>query len=120
MNRTIFSNKPPTSLEVMALLFQFKSIFQSIEKIFQVTLHEKCPNEEFFWSIFSYIWTEYGDLLQKFPYSVRLQENTDAFYAVLVLKANQLNENQLPQVFLKFYMNQFSNQLLLFLHFAGL
>ena len=23
---------------------------------------EKCPNTEFFWSIFSGIWTEYGDL----------------------------------------------------------
>ena len=31
----------------------------------------------FFWSVFSCIWTEYGALLRKFPYSVQIQENTD-------------------------------------------
>ena len=31
----------------------------------------------FFWSIFSCIRTEYGDLRNKSPYSVRIQENTD-------------------------------------------
>ena len=31
----------------------------------------------FFWSVFSRIWIEYGDLLHKPPYSVRMRENTD-------------------------------------------
>ena len=31
----------------------------------------------FFWSVFSSIWTEYGNLLGKSPYSFRIQENTD-------------------------------------------
>ena len=31
----------------------------------------------FFWSVFSCIRTEFGDLLRKSPYSVRIQENTD-------------------------------------------
>ena len=31
----------------------------------------------FFWSVFSCIWTEYGDSLRKSPYSVRMQENAD-------------------------------------------
>ena len=31
----------------------------------------------FFWSVFSYIWTEYRDLIRKFPYLVRIQDNTD-------------------------------------------
>ena len=31
----------------------------------------------FFWSVFSRIWTEYGDLLRKSSYSVRMQGNTD-------------------------------------------
>ena len=31
----------------------------------------------FFWSEFSCIQTEYGDLLGKSSYSVRIQENTD-------------------------------------------
>ena len=34
--------------------------------------HEICPNTEFFWSVFSRIWTEYGDLLRKSPYSVQI------------------------------------------------
>ena len=41
------------------------------------TLHEKCPNTGFFWSVFSRIWTEYEDLLHKSPYSVQMRENTD-------------------------------------------
>ena len=52
----------------------------------QLTLREKCPNTDFFWSVFSDIWTEYeflrmwtenGDLRGKSPYSVRILENTD-------------------------------------------
>ena len=31
----------------------------------------------FFWSIFSCIWTEYGDLRIKCPYSVQIRENVD-------------------------------------------
>ena len=31
----------------------------------------------FLWSEFSSIWTEYGDLLRKTPYSVWMRENTD-------------------------------------------
>ena len=31
----------------------------------------------FFWSAFSRIWTEYGDLRSNSPYSVRIRENTD-------------------------------------------
>ena len=31
----------------------------------------------YFWSIFSCIQIEYGDLLRKSPYSIRIQENTD-------------------------------------------
>ena len=32
---------------------------------------------EFFWSVLSRIWTEYGDLLSKYPYSVQIRENKD-------------------------------------------
>ena len=41
------------------------------------TLRKKWPYSEFFWSVFSRIWAEYGDLLPKSPYSVRMWENTD-------------------------------------------
>ena len=42
-----------------------------------ITLGEKCPYLELFWFIFSRIWTEYGEMLRIFPYSVRMRENTD-------------------------------------------
>ena len=40
-------------------------------------LCEKCPYLAFFWSVFSHIRTEYGDLFCKFLFSVRMRENTD-------------------------------------------
>ena len=40
-------------------------------------LREKCPYSEFYWSIFSHIPTEYGEILHISPYSVRMRENTD-------------------------------------------
>ena len=41
------------------------------------TLRKKCPYSELFWSAFSRIRTEYGEILRISPYSVRMQENTD-------------------------------------------
>ena len=37
----------------------------------------KCPYSEFFWSAFSRICTEYGEILGISPYPVRMRENTD-------------------------------------------
>ena len=38
----------------------------------------KCAQiRSYFWFVFACIWTEYGDLLRKSLYSVRIQENTD-------------------------------------------
>ena len=53
---------------------------------------KKVQIRSFFWSVFSRIRTEYGEILSIFPYSVRMQENagkmrtgitpnTDIFYA---------------------------------------
>ena len=36
----------------------------------------KCPYLEFFWSVFSCIRTEYGDIRSESRYSVRMQGNT--------------------------------------------
>ena len=41
------------------------------------SLREKWPNSEFFWFVFSHIWSEYEDILRISPYSVRMRENTD-------------------------------------------
>ena len=64
-------------------------------------LREKCPYSELFWSAFSRIWTEYGEILHVFEYGeilplspriqsecgkirTRITPNTDTFYAVMV------------------------------------
>ena len=43
----------------------------------RLTLHEKCLYSDFFWSAFSRIRIEHGDLLCKFSYLDRIRENTD-------------------------------------------
>ena len=47
----------------------------------KVTLRKKCPYSELFWSVFSRIRTEYGNLLHKSPNSVQMRENTDQEYS---------------------------------------
>ena len=41
------------------------------------SLHKKCPYSEFFWSVFSHIWNEYGKIRSISLYSVQMRENTD-------------------------------------------
>ena len=41
------------------------------------SLHEKCPYSELFWSAFSRIRTEYGEIRSISLYSVRMRENAD-------------------------------------------
>ena len=40
-------------------------------------LYEKCPYFEFFWSVFSRIRTEYGEIRSASPYPDQMRENTD-------------------------------------------
>ena len=56
-------------------LFHLLETFNSLVKL--LTLLEKCPYSEFFWSVFSLIWTEHGEKRRKTP-------NTDTFHAVLI------------------------------------
>ena len=44
---------------------------------YKETLRKKCPYSELFWSAFSRIRTEYGEILPISPYSVRMRENAD-------------------------------------------
>ena len=53
-------------------------------------LRKKCPYSELYWSAFSRIWTEYGEIRSICPYSVQMEKiqtritpNTDTFYAVV-------------------------------------
>ena len=52
--------------------FLFKYIFH-----YYITLREKCQIRGNFWSLFSLIRTEYGEILCISPYSVRMRESTD-------------------------------------------
>ena len=47
-----------------------------------------------FWSVFSCIRTEYGDLLRKSPYSVRIQENADQKKLRIWTLSTQWDRNQ--------------------------
>ena len=42
-----------------------------------LTLRKKWSYSELFWSAFSRIWTEYGEIGSISPYSVRMRENAD-------------------------------------------
>ena len=42
-----------------------------------ITLREKCPHSQFFWSIFSLIRTEYGEMWNISRYSTQMRRNTD-------------------------------------------
>ena len=62
------------------------------------TLREKCPHSEFFWSVFSRIQTEDGDIRSASPYSIWMQENTyqkatnmDTFPTLIATKLEQYN-----------------------------
>ena len=52
-------------------------LIQVFISLFQITLLEKCPYSGFFWSVFSCLRTEYGEMRSISPYSVRIRENTD-------------------------------------------
>ena len=41
------------------------------------SLRKMRPYSELSWSAFSPIWTEYGEILRNFPYSVLIRENMD-------------------------------------------
>ena len=62
-------------------IFMFKDFQEPVIKVALVMIGYHCVKSaqirSFFWSIFSCIRTEYGDLFRKSPYSVWIQENTD-------------------------------------------
>ena len=49
---------------------------------YAVLQREKCPYPEFFWSVFSRIWTEYEEIIRISSYSVWLRENTYSFHTL--------------------------------------
>ena len=61
------------------------------------TLRKKCPYSKLFWSVFSRIRTEYGEILRISSYSVRMRKirtritpNTNTFHAVTTLYSSRV------------------------------
>ena len=63
------------------LLLVFGSQSRTLEGVFfkkgRCPLREKCPYSELFWSVFSRIRTEYGEILRIPPSSFRIWEDAD-------------------------------------------
>ena len=72
----IYTNFFKTAIYRMVLSECF-CIFLSISDLTGFSLREKCPYSELFWSTFSRIWTEYGEIRNTSRYSVRMRENAD-------------------------------------------
>ena len=56
-------------------LVRYKQLSRNVSEI--NSLGERCLYSEFFWSVFSRIWTEYGEISSISPYWARMRENTD-------------------------------------------
>ena len=90
LQRTRIINHPKS----LKINDSFSNVLIHFLKTFSRTNNLHCVKSvlirSFFWSVFFCIRTEYGDLLRKSPYSVRIQENTeqkktpylDTFHAV--------------------------------------
>ena len=59
-------------------MLKLKIVATSTENLdTSLSQREKCPYSELFWSAFSGIWTEHGEILRIYPHSVQMRENTD-------------------------------------------
>ena len=61
---------------ITSVMFICTDIFETMSStfegdFFENTLREKCPHLELFWSAFSRIWTEYGEICRQ------MRENVD-------------------------------------------
>ena len=63
----------------------FKTVRSCRQRQGKTTLRKKCPYLELFWSVFSGIWTEFGEMGSVCPHPVRTRgnagQNTDTFHA---------------------------------------
>ena len=108
----ILSYKMPALLLIL-YWWCFSCLHMYSNKFFNIYFHE--------WMYFKFCASK-GDtrflevMVLIFYFKSLFQRNENRFIR-LVLKAKQLKEIQLSKNFLKFYMNRFSNQFLLFLRF---
>ena len=88
ISRNIRSRGPLHNLKPLEPVLELKIIRILKTSCVRITLREKCPNMEFFMSVFSRIRTEYGEIRSFSPNTGKLgPKNTpylDTFHAVLV------------------------------------
>ena len=63
-----------SKLQTLSLLYIWTLILLSKDK---KIMRQNCPYSELFWSVFSRIWTESGEIWCISPYSVKMRENTE-------------------------------------------
>ena len=74
-SKSKINNKDIKTTSLTSLLLTDFTHFSAFSK--KMPLRKKCPYSEFFCSIFSRIWTEYGEILRISLYSVRMRRNMD-------------------------------------------
>ena len=58
-------------------ILYLRKIFRMIRERTCTSLREKCLYLKFFWSVFNYFRTKYGDFLSKSPHSTQMRENAE-------------------------------------------
>ena len=94
-----------------------------VKSITHIALHKKCPYSKLFWSAFSHIWTEYGEIQSKcVKMRTRITPNTDTFHAMLIsikrliqkdpkFKADNVRIPKYKNIFAKVYIPNWSEEL---------
>ena len=95
-----FQKVSTTEISVKFRYFTLQCLYyrtaEAYSEPFQISkikpLGKKCQYSELFWSVFSSIWTEYGEIRSISPYSIRVSRmrtrmtsNTDTFHTVSIL-----------------------------------
>ena len=81
LQRKVFTPKQKRIIRWNLTIFNFDStvihlsIINDFYCFYALCTAKKCPYSELFWSVFSRIRTEYGEIRSISPYSVRMQEN---------------------------------------------
>ena len=73
----LFRKPPGTFFSICAYLNSGQLLFLFLPRRISLNEIKKCPYSELFWSAFSRVRTEYGEILRISSYSVRIREKTD-------------------------------------------
>ena len=77
---------------VIRWIFLHDSFLLEYISVIFISLGENCLYSEFFWSLFSCIWTDYGEIVHIFLHSVQMRtrkvSNTEVFQAISTSEAH--------------------------------